>query len=80
VAPVTHKRTRRLLVITVVAALHAGVCWVFLKATLPLKIRTATSSLELTYLLSTCRKAWQEGRRRRPVSNPSCGKAWPSPL
>jgi len=50
VAPVTHKRARQLLVIAVVAALHAGVCWVLLKATLPLKIRTATASLELTYL------------------------------
>ena len=49
-APVTHKRARRLLVFAVVAALHAGVCWVLLKATRPLKVRTATSSLELTYL------------------------------
>jgi hypothetical protein len=38
------------LVTAVVAALHAGVCWVLLKATRPLKMRTATSSLELTYL------------------------------
>jgi hypothetical protein len=38
------------LVIAVVAALHAGVCWLLLAATRPLKIRTATSSLEFTYL------------------------------
>jgi hypothetical protein len=50
VAPVTHKRAHRLLVIAVVAALHAGVCWELLKATRPLKIRTGTSGLELTYL------------------------------
>jgi hypothetical protein len=50
VAPVTQKSARRLLVITVVAALHAGVCWVLLKATWPLKIGTTASSLELTYL------------------------------
>jgi hypothetical protein len=50
VAPVTLKHARRLWVIAVVAALHAGVCWVLLKATRPLKVRTATFSLELTYL------------------------------
>lgn len=49
-AAVTHERARRLSVIAVVAALHAGVCWMLLEATAPLKIRTSASSLELTYL------------------------------
>ncbi len=46
----THSRARRLSVIAIVAALHAGVVWVLLEAKAPLKIRTAASSEELTYL------------------------------
>jgi hypothetical protein len=49
VAAVTQKRARRLLVIAAVGALHAGVCWVLL-GTRPLKIRTGTTSPELTFL------------------------------
>jgi hypothetical protein len=65
VAPVTHKRARRLWVIAVVAALHAGVCWVLLKTALPLKVRTATSSLELTYL--TLDRPESSARRPTPT-------------
>jgi hypothetical protein len=50
VAAVTRKRARRLSVIAIVAAFHIAVYWVLLEATRPLKIRTAASSLELTYL------------------------------
>jgi hypothetical protein len=50
VAAVTHKKARRLSVIAVVAALHITVYWVFLEATRLRKMRTATSSLEYTYL------------------------------
>jgi len=50
VAAVTHKRARRLSVIASVVALHAGVCWLLLEGTRPLKIGTAISSLELIYL------------------------------
>ena len=49
-AAVTQKRARRLSVFAIVAALHAGVCWLLLEATRPLKIGTAASSLELIYL------------------------------
>jgi hypothetical protein len=51
------------LVIAVVAALHAGVCWMLLKPRL-LKIRTATSSLELTFL--TLDMPQSVARRRAP--------------
>jgi hypothetical protein len=34
----------------VVVALHIAVCWMLLEATRPLKIRTASTRLELTYL------------------------------
>jgi hypothetical protein len=50
VAAVTHKRARRLSVIAVVVALHIAVFWVLLEATLPLKIRAASTRLELIYL------------------------------
>lgn len=49
-AAVTHKRARRLSVLAVVVALHIAVCWMLLEVTRPLKIRTASASLELTYL------------------------------
>jgi hypothetical protein len=65
VAAVTHKRARGLSVIAVVAALHAGVCWVLLEATPPLKIRTTASSLELTYL--TLNVPESAARRPAPV-------------
>jgi hypothetical protein len=45
-----HNRERQLSVIAVVAALHIVVCWVLLAVTEPLKIRTASSTLELIYL------------------------------
>jgi hypothetical protein len=79
VAPVTHKRARRLLVIAVVAALHAGVCWVLLKATRPLKVRTATSSLELTYL--TLDRPESAARRPAPAlrSRPLVRQSVPIP-
>jgi hypothetical protein len=50
VAAVTHKRARRLSVLAFVVALHIAVCWMLLEATRPLRIRTASSRLELTYL------------------------------
>jgi hypothetical protein len=49
-APVTHNRADGFLVLAVVAALHTVVLWGLLKVTLPLKIRTSTSHLELTHL------------------------------
>lgn len=61
-AAVTHKRARRLLVVAAVGALHAGVCWVLL-GTRPLKIRTGTTSLELTFLTLDL----PEGVARRPA-------------
>jgi hypothetical protein len=51
VAAITHRRARQLWVIAVVAAFHIAVCWRLLQASRPLKIRTASSSLELTYLI-----------------------------
>jgi hypothetical protein len=79
VAPITHKRARRLLVIAVVAALHAGVCWVLLKATRPLKVRAATSSLELTYL--TLDRPESAARRPAPAlpSRPLVRQSVPIP-
>jgi len=70
VAAVIHKRARRLWIIAVVGALHAGVCWVLL-GTRPLKIRTGTPSLELTFLTldmpeSTARKP-APARRSQPL-------------
>ena len=69
-AAVIHKRARRLWIIAVVGALHAGVCWVLL-GTRPLKIRTGTPSLELTFLTldmpeSTARKP-APARRSQPL-------------
>jgi hypothetical protein len=74
VAAVTHKRVRRLWVIAVVGALHAGVCWVLL-GTRPLKIRMGTPSLELTFLTldmpeSVARKP-AAARRSRPLMRQS---------
>jgi hypothetical protein len=79
VAPVTHKRARRLWVFAVVAALHAGVCWVLLKATQPIKVRTATSSLELTYL--TLDRPESAARRTAPAvrSRPLLRQSVPIP-
>jgi len=67
VAAVTHKRARRLSVIAVVAVLHAGVCWLLLEAP-PLKVRTAASSLELTYL--TLNMPESAARKPAPVRRP----------
>jgi hypothetical protein len=66
VAEVTHKRARRSSIIAVVVALHAGVGWVLLASTQPLRIRTATSSLELTYLTLDM----PENVARRPAPAP----------
>jgi hypothetical protein len=74
VAAVTHKRGRRLWVIAAVGALHAGVCWVLL-GTRPLKIRTGTTSPELTFLTldlpeSAARRP-AAARRSRPLMRQS---------
>jgi hypothetical protein len=85
VAAVIHKRARQLPVIAVVAALHIVVCWVLLESTGPLKIRTASSSLELIYLTldvpdnvarrpAPARSAQplvRQGAATRPLSQPS---------
>jgi hypothetical protein len=63
VAAITHRRARQLSVIAVVAALHIAVCWLLLQASRPLKIRTVSSSLELTYLTLDV----PESAARRPV-------------
>jgi hypothetical protein len=80
VASVTHKRARRLWVLAVVAALHAGVGWVLLKAARPLKVRTATSSLELTYL--TLDRPESGARRPAPAlpARPLVRQSVPIPL
>jgi hypothetical protein len=66
VAAVTRKRARRLSVFAIVAALHAGVCWLLLEATRPFKIGTAASSLELIYLTLGV----PEGAAKRPTQAP----------
>jgi hypothetical protein len=70
VAAVTHKRARRLWAIVVVAALHAGVGWLLLAPARPLKIRTATSSLELTYLTLDTPESVATRSARAPRSQP----------
>jgi hypothetical protein len=74
VAAVTHKRARRLSIIAAVGALHAGICWVLL-GTRPLKIRTGTTSPELTFLTldlpeSVARRP-AAARRSRPLMRQS---------
>ncbi|MDB6085794.1 MAG: hypothetical protein JWN43_3675 [Gammaproteobacteria bacterium] len=49
-AAATHNRARRLSVFALVVALHIAVYWGFLQATRPLEVRTASPTLELTYL------------------------------
>ncbi|MEA3106495.1 MAG: hypothetical protein QOI88_1100 [Gammaproteobacteria bacterium] len=74
-AAVTQKRARRLAVFAIVAALHAGVCWLLLEATRPFKIGTAVSSLELIYLTlgvpENPAKGPAQAHRSQPVMRPS---------
>jgi hypothetical protein len=69
VAAVTHKRARRLSVIAFVVVLHAGVCWLLLEGTRPLKIGTAgtaTSSLKLIYLTLDVPESVRPAQAARP--------------
>ena len=70
-AAVTHERARRLSVVSVVVALHIAVCGMLLEATRPLRIRTASTRLELIYLtLDVPGRVARTPARARPSQPP----------